>query len=93
MKQSKTFKRFAKGCVFIAIGIIAATYQLLYVQINSEAIARLYNINKKELEQFNDWFLSWNNPFIHFSLFFGILSLVFYLLHRKTSKTKLKNNI
>ncbi|HCM5085967.1 TPA: hypothetical protein N3K56_005199 [Klebsiella aerogenes] len=93
MKQSKTFKKFAKGCGFIAIGIIAATYQLLYVQINSEAIARLYNINKKEVEQFNDWFLSWNNPFIHFSLFFGILSLVFYLLHRKTSKTKLKNNI
>lgn len=93
MKQSKTYKRFAKGCAFIAIGIIAAIYQLLYVQINSEAIARLYNINKKEVEQFNEWFLSWNNPFIHFSLFFGILSLVFYLLHRKTSKTKLKNII
>lgn len=93
MGRKMTFKKFAKGCGLIAIGIIAATYQLLYVQINTEAIARLYNINKKEVEQFNDWFLSWNNPFIHFSLFFGILSLVFYLLHRKTSKTKLKKII
>ncbi|EPJ0382015.1 hypothetical protein ACTBLH_004582 [Salmonella enterica subsp. enterica serovar Infantis] len=93
MGMKMIFKNFAKGCAFIAIGSITAPYHLIYAQINPEAIARLYNINKKEVEQFNDWFLSWNNPFIHFSLFFGILSLVFYLLHRKTSKTKLKNII
>ncbi|EAA5366826.1 TPA: hypothetical protein N0J62_004561 [Salmonella enterica subsp. enterica serovar Enteritidis] len=88
MGMKMIFKRFAKGCAFIAIGSITAPYHLIYAQINPDVFARLYNINKKEVEQFNDWFLSWNNPFIHFSLFFGVWSLIFCLLYVASNKAK-----
>ena len=88
MKQSKTFKRFAKGCAYIAIGSITAPYHLIYAQINPEVFSRRYNISKQEVERINDWFLSWQNPFIHCFLFFGLWSLMFLFLYVVSIKTK-----
>ncbi|EIM9434766.1 hypothetical protein LN840_004672 [Escherichia coli] len=85
-KHSITFKKFAKGCAFIALCILTVAIQL-YMRLNSSYKA--VNITKQELEQYNDWFLSLYNPFIHFPLFFGVLSLIFYLLHSVSKKVKI----
>ncbi|AVO20103.1 hypothetical protein BKL84_28755 (plasmid) [Klebsiella pneumoniae] len=86
MGMKMIFKNFAKGCAFIAIGSITAPYHLIYAQINPEVFSRLYNISKQEVERINDWFLSWQNPFIHCFLFFGSLSLILYLLYVLSKK-------
>ncbi|EGV8698562.1 hypothetical protein JF838_004452 [Salmonella enterica] len=88
MGMKMIFKNFAKGCAFIAIGSITAPYHLIYAQINPEVFSRLYNISKQEVERINDWFLSWQNPFIHCFLFFGVLSLMFFFLYVVSNKTK-----
>ncbi len=78
MGMKMIFKRFAKGCAFIAIGSITAPYHLIYAQINPDVFSRLYNISKQEVERINDWSLSWQNPFIH--CFFVLWCVVFNIL-------------
>ncbi|HBT6278526.1 TPA: hypothetical protein MCD48_004113 [Klebsiella quasipneumoniae] len=84
MGMKMIFKRFAKGCAFIAIGSITAPYHLIYAQINPDVFSRLYNISKQEVERINDWSLSWQNPFIHCFLFF----VIFCLLYVASNKAK-----
>ncbi|ECO2540755.1 hypothetical protein FY204_16575 [Salmonella enterica] len=88
MGMKMIFKRFAKGCAFIAIGSITAPYHLIYAQINPDVFSRLYNISKQEVERINDWSLSWQNPFIHCFLFFGVWFLIFCLLYVASNKAK-----
>ncbi|EBH0284545.1 hypothetical protein GS067_004355 [Salmonella enterica] len=78
VKQPITFKKFAKGCAFIALGMLTVAFYI-YMRINSSY--NHLNISKQELEQYNDWLLSWCNPYIYFSLFFGSLSLILHLLY------------
>ncbi|EAS4985451.1 hypothetical protein D7X41_19665 [Salmonella enterica] len=86
IKQPIIFKRFAKGCAFIAFGMLQLAFYI-YMRINSSD--NPLNISKQKLEQYNDWFLSWCNPYIYFSLFFVSLSLILHLLYvisRKVNK-------
>ncbi|EJD4244898.1 TPA: hypothetical protein ACOZ1J_005275 [Klebsiella pneumoniae] len=78
VKQPITFKKFAKGCAFIALGMLTVAFYT-YMRINSSD--NPLNISKQELEQYNYWLLSWCNPYIYFSLFFGSLSLILHLLY------------
>ncbi|EAW2116195.1 hypothetical protein EZL79_22375 [Salmonella enterica subsp. enterica] len=78
IKQPIIFKRFAKGCAFIALGMPQLAFYI-YMRINSSD--NPLNISKQKLEQYNDWLLSWCNPYIYFSLFFGSLSLILHLLY------------
>lgn len=84
MKRNTIFEKLAIGCCFISYSSIVLTFYLYHIiNLNPNPYA---NISKKEIEQLNQWVLSLNNPYIHISLLFIFLTLVFSYLHCKREK-------
>ncbi|HBS3688501.1 TPA: hypothetical protein ACJ12I_004707 [Klebsiella pneumoniae] len=84
MKKNTIFEKLAIGCCFISYSSIALTFYLYHIiNLNPNPYA---NISKQEIEQFNQWLLSLNNPYIHISLLFIFLALFFVYLHCKRKK-------
>ncbi|EEL6474223.1 hypothetical protein DAE74_23460 [Salmonella enterica subsp. enterica serovar Newport] len=85
MKKNTIFEKLAIGCCFISYGSIVMIFYLYHL-INLNPNPYTKNISKQEIEQFNQWLLSLNNPYIHISLLFIFLALFFVYLHCKRKK-------